>query len=68
MKNIEAWSFLVSCNLYIDYRTVIAPDFICDADVAFFLTQAAGENITKPGNCIVSRSRSFYRWTINFNF
>jgi WD40 repeat protein len=52
MKNIEAWSFLVSCNLYIDYRTVIAPDFICDADVAFFLTQAAGENITKPGTVL----------------
>jgi len=52
MKNIEAWSFLVSCNLYIDYRTVIAPDFICDADVAFFLTQAAGENITKPGTAL----------------
>ncbi|CAD0228432.1 conserved hypothetical protein [Planktothrix agardhii] len=52
MKNIEAWSFLVSCNLYIDYRTVIAPDFICDADIAFFLTQAAGENITKPGTAL----------------
>lgn len=52
MKNIEAWSFLVSCNLYIDYRTVIAPDFICDADVAFFLTQAAGENVTKPGTAL----------------
>ena len=28
--NKEVWCFLVSANKYLDYRTVVAPDFMCE--------------------------------------
>ncbi|WP_071187827.1 hypothetical protein [Trichormus sp. NMC-1] len=41
----QAWPFLVSRNLYVDYRTIVAPDFICSAKIANLLAQAADGEI-----------------------
>lgn len=42
----QAWPFLVSRNLYVDYRTIVAPDFICNAKISNLLAQAADGEIT----------------------
>ena len=47
--SIEAWPFLVSRNRYIDYRTVVAPDFICDAKIANLLARVTEGDLTEPG-------------------
>ncbi|WP_017293036.1 hypothetical protein [Geminocystis herdmanii] len=46
MKQIESWLFLVSANPYLDYRTVIAPDFLCDAKKTSLLARNAGGDLT----------------------
>lgn len=46
MKQIESWSFLVSANPYLDYRTVIAPDFLCNAKKTTLLARNAGGDLT----------------------
>ena len=51
--SIEVWPFLVSRNRYIDYRTIVAPDFICDAKIANLLARAAEGELTKPGQGIM---------------
>lgn len=45
MIKYQAWPFLVSRNLYVDYRTIVAPDFICSAKIANLLAQAADGEI-----------------------
>jgi hypothetical protein len=46
MRQFESWVFLVSANLYLDYRTVIAPDFLCDAKKTSLLARNAGGDFT----------------------
>lgn len=47
MNNTEAWRFLVSRNQYLDYRTVVAPDFMCEAKVSSILAKAAEGDLTE---------------------
>ena len=47
MKNYKAWRFLVSRNQYLDYRTVVAPDFICKSSVSSILAREANGDITE---------------------
>ncbi|MFM6474660.1 MAG: WD40 repeat domain-containing protein, partial [Dolichospermum sp.] len=47
MKNNNAWGFLVSRNQYLDYRTVVAPDFMCELGVSSILAKAAEGDITE---------------------
>lgn len=41
MSEVEAWRFLVSRNQFLDYRTVVAPDFMCQANSASLLAKTA---------------------------
>jgi|GEM_PF-992257 len=50
--SVEAWDFLVSRNPYLDYRTIVAPDFICDAGIPNLLARAADGDLTEPGYAI----------------
>lgn len=50
--SIEVWPFLVSRNPIIDYRTVVAPDFICKAGIAKLLARVAEGDLTQPGFAI----------------
>jgi len=49
MSDVTAWPFLVSCNMALDYRTVVAPDFIYEAGVSRNLARAAGGSLTPQG-------------------
>ena len=42
IMNQAVWCFLVSANKEFDYRTVVAPDFMCAQNDTFILAQAAG--------------------------
>lgn len=46
---IKAWSFLVSRNRTLDYRTVVAPDFVCEAKISSLLARVAEGQLTNPG-------------------
>jgi WD domain, G-beta repeat len=46
MNNLDCWPFLVSANRYFDYRTIVAPDFMCEVGDANTLAEAAGGKIT----------------------
>ncbi|MCL1464524.1 hypothetical protein [Argonema galeatum] len=52
--NINAWPFLVSCNQHLDYRTVAAPNFICEAKISGLLKAATAdqEALTEQGSAI----------------
>ncbi|MDM9380810.1 WD40 repeat domain-containing protein [Chlorogloeopsis sp. ULAP01] len=50
--SLKAWSFLVSRNYYLDYRTVVAPDFICKAQISNLLARAADGDLTEEGTAI----------------
>jgi WD40 repeat protein len=41
MSKVQAWRFLVSRNQYLDYRTVVAPDFMCQVNIASLLAKTA---------------------------
>lgn len=45
-KELESWIFAVSANLYLDYRTFIAPDFLCQAKKPSLLARNAGGDLT----------------------
>ena len=45
--NTDAWLFLVSRNKYLDYRTIVAPDFIVDANASGLLSSFTDGDITK---------------------
>lgn len=49
MTNIQAWAFLVGCNQYLDYRTIVAPSFMCESKTASLLAKAAGGDLTEIG-------------------
>lgn len=44
----NAWAFLVSRNESVDYRTIVAPEFIDAAKLRNLLTKAAEGNLTPP--------------------
>jgi len=52
---MNAWPFLVSRNQYIDYRTVVAPDFICKAGISNILARTADGDLTAPGNAFIRK-------------
>jgi WD40 repeat protein len=47
MKNNNAWGFLVSCNQYFDYRTIVAPDFICEYGASSIIAKTAEGDISE---------------------
>ncbi len=51
--SIKVWPFLVSRNPYLDYRTVVAPDFICEAKIPNLLARVAEGDLTEPGQAII---------------
>lgn len=53
--SLEAWPFLVSRNPYLDYRTIVAPDFICAAGIPNLLARAADGELTETGHAIRRR-------------
>lgn len=46
MNNLDCWPFLVSANRYLDYRTIVAPDFMCEVGDASILANTAGGDVT----------------------
>ena len=54
MDNLKSWCFLVSRNQYLDYRTVVAPNFICEAGIGNILARVTEGDITEQGT-------AFYR-------
>ncbi|MDE5121129.1 MAG: hypothetical protein O4965_13930 [Trichodesmium sp. St19_bin1] len=55
IMNQAVWCFLVSANKEFDYRTVVAPDFMCAQNDTFILAQAAGGKITDKGTACYRR-------------
>jgi hypothetical protein len=53
--SIEAWPFLVSRNRYLDYRTVVAPKFICEAGISNLLARVADGDLTQSGCAYIRR-------------
>lgn len=53
IMSIKVWPFLISRNRYLDYRTVVAPDFICEAKVSNLLARVAEGELTDPGQGIM---------------
>ncbi len=51
--SLKAWPFLVSRNRYLDYRTVVAPDFMCEAKIPNLLARVAEGDLTEPGQAII---------------
>ena len=51
--NPKAWPFLVSRNPYLDYRTVVAPDFICQAKISKLLARVVEGDLTEPNQAII---------------
>lgn len=49
MKSIQAWGFLVSRNQYLDYRTVVAPNFMCQAGASSILAKVVEGDLTEKG-------------------
>jgi len=49
---IQVYPFLVSRNRTLDYRTVVAPSFMCDKGIAHELARAAGGSLTPPGHAL----------------
>ncbi|AUT03129.1 hypothetical protein CLI64_23465 [Nostoc sp. CENA543] len=49
MTDIQAWPFLVGCNQYLDYRTIVAPSFMCESKTSSLLAKAAGGDLTEIG-------------------
>ena len=53
-QEINSWIFLVSANRYLDYRTVIAPDFVCEAKKTGLLSRYAGSDLISQKIAYVS--------------
>ena len=49
MNKSEAWRFLVSRNQYLDYRTVVAPNFMCEAKTSSLIAKVAEGDLTERG-------------------
>lgn len=48
----KVWPFLVSRNRYLDYRTVVAPDWLCEENIPNLLSRVADGQLTEPGHAI----------------
>lgn len=48
--NIEIWTFLISRNQYLDYRTIAAPDFICQDSSTNILSKSADAELARDEN------------------
>ena len=54
MKNLDCWPFLVGRNRSLDYRTIVAPDFMCEiGDGSIFAYTADGD--------VTGDDEAFYR-------
>ena len=47
--NSEAWSFLISRNKNIGYRTIVAPKFLIENKLSMLLAEVAGGELTEQG-------------------
>ncbi len=54
-----AWPFLVGCSKRFDYRTVVAPDFLCDAHQPALLSNTVRGDLTGPHRAFL------YQFNIN---
>ena len=52
MNNTQAWAFLVSRNQYLDYRTVVAPNFMCKSGATSLLAKVAEGDLTEEGSAL----------------
>ncbi|MCJ8283812.1 MAG: hypothetical protein MJK14_29600 [Rivularia sp. ALOHA_DT_140] len=50
---IKAWPFLVTRNQSIDYKTVVAPDFISLANIRSLLNKASDDDLCEPGKVYI---------------
>ena len=51
---MQAWPFLISRNKVLDYRTVVAPDFMRENQTAPLLAKSAGGTFTEPNTAVLS--------------
>ncbi|GHO94642.1 hypothetical protein KSF_046900 [Reticulibacter mediterranei] len=66
--SIIAWPFLVSRNKVVDYRTIIAPQFMIERQITSFLAEAAGGETTEPGYVMYREIHSTQVGTIHLLF
>ncbi len=66
--SIETWSFLVGRNQYIDYRTIVAPGFLCKADLSNVLARVVEGDVNKPGEAFFRLVEGFKVGTITIVF
>lgn len=52
MEKIEGWVFLISRSKNLGFRTIVAPDFMCDSRVSSFIESVAGGNVTEAKKAI----------------
>ena len=48
METIRAWPFLISRNRTLDYKIIMAPDFLVESDHSFLLQYVTEQETTKP--------------------
>ena len=53
MALIKAWSFLVGRNRHLDYRTIVAPDFLCESKSITLLARATDGEMTATGQALL---------------
>ncbi|MEA5508749.1 hypothetical protein VB715_03125 [Crocosphaera sp. UHCC 0190] len=53
--NQSAWPFLVSRNLYLDYRTIVAPDFMSQTKISNLLARATDGDLTPQNTAILRK-------------
>jgi len=66
--SIKAWSFLVGRNQYIDYRTIVAPGFLCEAGLSSILARVVEIDESKPGEAFFRLVEGFKVGTITIVF
>lgn len=49
----QGWPFLVSRNRHLDYRTIVAPDFLCAMQSTTMLARATEGDVTAPGEAFM---------------
>jgi WD40 repeat protein len=59
--NIETWPFLISRNQYLDYRTITAPEFICNDSSANILSKSADAELVVGENIAYRQIRNYRR-------
>jgi len=50
--SIKVWPFLVSRNRYLDYRTIVAPEWLCEENIPNLLSRVADGQLTELGHAI----------------